>query len=227
MGTDDRAELTEIMRRIAEGDHAAVITLYHDYGDPIRAAVARQARRFGATHFTAEDLENLALDFCLALVDRAGSWDPNGGALPWVWAERVVMGVVRDHLGQYGVPFEEGLHGRRAEDGGPAFAVADHDEDEALDLLAQANPLCALLREALAREASPRDRKVFLDHAVQQAGGDPSPATTVARLHGVTPANVRKIVQRVRQRLVRLARAEARFTPLLGLPILFPLPRAA
>jgi hypothetical protein len=51
------------------------------------------------------------------------------------------------------------------------------------------------------------------------AGGDPSPAFTVGRRHGVTPEVVRQVVCRVKARLIRLAAHEDRFASLADLPM--------
>ena len=61
------------------------------------------------------------------------------------------------------------------------------------------------LQVALQSVASERDRRVFLEVAVQEASGDPSPANTVAHMFGLRPAAVRQIKCRVRRRLLGYA----------------------
>ena len=46
------------------------------------------------------------------------------------------------------------------------------------------------------------------------------PGTPVAAAHGLTPANVRKICQRVRATLIRLAETDAHYADMLALPVL-------
>ncbi len=102
---------------------------------------------------------------------------------------------------------------------GLAFAGDDPDEDETLDRLAAVSPECALLRDALAA-TSARKRRVFLMFSAQQASGDPSPAVTVGDAFGLTPANVRQIVRRVRTALAHLTVADARYAELGDLALL-------
>jgi hypothetical protein len=59
----------------------------------------------------------------------------------------------------------------------------------------------AAFTERLDAVASPPDRQVFAEYLLQQSHGDPSPSHTVAAILGLTPANVRQIVCRVRGRV--------------------------
>ena len=216
MEQQERNRLVEIMERMAEGDQAAAITLFREFGDRIGAMVARIARSQGATHLEPEDVDAMALDVCLDLVPRAGSWDPDGGALPWVWAERRIVAMVGRTIGQYGRPLDERLD---VEDPGGGPAV-DLDDGEALVRLAAVSEACALVVEALATALSERDRAVLLQFEVQRTSGDPSPAHTVADAFGMTPAAVRQVVKRGKDRLARLAAGDDRFAGIAGLPLL-------
>lgn len=208
------------MARLAAGDEGAAIALYREFGGAIRAAVARRARQVGAYHLSREDIESMALDFCFELARRAGAWDPDGGALPWVWAVRLLCAVVDRYVGQYCVPLGE--H-HEPEDPTPTDTSSeDADAIQLLDRLARRDGLCALLRAALERVATPRDRAIFLEHAGCRAGGDPSPSHTVGGLFDLAPPAVRKVVERVRKRLWALAADEPEFAPLAELPLLAP-----
>ena len=66
--------------------------------------------------------------------------------------------------------------------------------------------------------ASPRDAAVWLSHADERATGNRSPAVTVAARFGLGEAAVRKVVQRVGQRLRALG-GDDRFPDLLHLPV--------
>ena len=220
MEQHEKVRLAEIMARMAEGDHAAAITLYFEFGSYIETRVARMARAQGATHLTREDILAMTMDVCLDLLPRAGSWDPDGGALPWVWAERRLVAIVGDYIGRYGTSLDEELHGDRG-DGDVAPPERDLGEDEALAHLADRDPTCALLQEALGLvTTSLRNLRVVLLFEVQRASGDPSPAVTVADELGMRPDAVRKVVQRTKDGVVRLAAREDRFAPLVALPFL-------
>lgn len=216
--TTDRSRVAAIMARMASGDQAAAVTLFLEFGEQIRAKVARIARSQGATHLTADDIAGLAMEVCLDLVPRAGSWDPDGGALPWVWAQRRIVSRVAAYVGQYGATYDEG--GRPAPVEDVAFVGDDAGEDEVLDRLAAWSPACALLRSGLARVASPLHGRVFLMFAVQRDSGDPSPSVTVGVALGVAPDNARQIAHRVRARLLRLASSDPAFGALAMLPLL-------
>jgi DNA-directed RNA polymerase specialized sigma24 family protein len=227
METDDKKRVAAIMARMAAGDEAAAVTLFLEFGEHVKAKVRRIVRSQGASHLTSDDIDGLAFDACLALVPRAGSWDPNGGALPWVWAERRLVSLVAAYVGQYGTSYDDAAgSGRRdrAGDGpdvaGVAFAGDEPGDDEALDRLALRLPACALLRDALDATCSDRDRRVFLMFTVQQDGNDPSPSVTVGGAFGLTPDNVRQIARRVRTRLAGLADTDGRYATLRDLAIL-------
>ena len=80
----------------------------------------------------------------------------------------------------------------------PTVACEEVDIEEVLALLAREGSLAGEryrqvedLQVALQSVASERDRRVFLEVAVQAASGDPSPANTVAQMFGLQPAAVR------------------------------------
>ena len=209
----------ELMARMAAGDEAAAITLYHEFRGELVGFVGRLARSLGASHLTAEDLEGLAIDVCLDLVPRAGAWRP-GGALPWVWATKAARSLVSQRIGQYGRPLDRdpGEPGDRGE--GPVFAGPDPDEVETLARVARWMPECALLRDALAAVASDRNAAVFLFHRAQASAGDPEPGITTAGRFGLRHDNARKIVSRVTAAFRDLALRDATYRDLLLLPIL-------
>lgn len=212
------------MAGVAGRDQAAAFWLYLEFGDHIAAALRRHLRALGADAVPAGDFDGLVLDACLVLYDCGAAWSADGGALPWHWAARRLRTVASTWVGQHASELDAERLDADRRPGPEGYAGAGPSEDEAeLDVLARlagaGDGRCALLLEALERVASERDRAIVVEVRAQAAAGDPSPATTVARHHGVTPEVVRQVVCRVRARLASLVAAEARFAPLAGLPL--------
>ncbi|MBK9179015.1 MAG: hypothetical protein IPM45_05480 [Acidimicrobiales bacterium] len=219
MDDETRTTLAGIMAWMATGDQAAAVALHEQFGTAIRAAVRRAATRQGA-RLAADEVDALALELCLDLVPRAPSWDP-GGALPWVWAGRLVGALVAREVGTYGVELDVD----RLPDAAEPAAWRDRDGDalEQLQRLAAGGGRAVgLLAEALRLVASRRDAELVLRYRMQERQGDPSPSHTVARELGMRPPAVRKAVSRVRARLVALSRSDHRFADLADLPLLGP-----
>ena len=213
--------LGQLMTVMAAGDTRAVFALLDEFGGSIGAAVREALRRRG-TMCNREDAEALVLDVCLMLFETAGGWSPEGGALPWTWAEKRIGNLVDRHLGQFADPLDE----RRDEvidaSSGRTAVGQCLDEPPVLDVLdglSRAHPEARLLQEALGTVATARDRELFLELRIQELLGDRSPAVTVAGLLGVHPDVVRQQHRRVRLRLRRLARSDDRFAALAGLAL--------
>jgi DNA-directed RNA polymerase specialized sigma24 family protein len=215
----DRVALQGLMARMAAGEVGAAFELHETLGWAVRASVGRIARSMGAHHLSAEELDGLTLDVCIELIKLAPSWDAEGGALPWVWANRRVVALVAAHIGQYGPSFDDALHGDVVADRGPTDD--DRPDEETLARLAETEPLVAVLLEALLAVTSERNLRAVLLYAVQQAQGDPSPSHTVGETLGLRPDNVRQIVHRTRRGLQALmARDDSRYGQLEQLAFL-------
>lgn len=224
-----------IMAAMAGGDRAAVFALYEEFGGTIAGVVRREARRQGI-ELSARDLDELVIDACFVLLDCAGGWSADGGALPWTWAFARLRTLVAsrvgvhadslDALGRDGAPFEPAgdWAGAPLRDAGvpgnAAGASADPEELPLLEALASWHGGSALLREALGLVASERDRRLVLEVRVQADLGDPAPAKTVAAEHGLRADAVRQAVKRTLDRLRALAATEPRFAPLAAIPLL-------
>lgn len=212
-------KLADVMGRMAAGDTEAVFELYRDFGGRIAGLLRRQLRRLGVYDIDPYELDGLVIDTCLMLCKVSGAWDPSGGALPWNWAGRRVVQIVSGWVGQHAVPFDAGRHEAVVIEE-LRYAESDLEEIEVLRVLKDSHPGCALLFEALERVASERDRGLLLEMRSQEAAGDPSPAVTVGRRHGMKPDAVRQAACRVRRRLRILAATEGRFAPLEDMAIL-------
>jgi hypothetical protein len=182
------------MAAMAAGDHREVFTFYAEFGPTLRRMAASEARRQAAGHLGRDDLDGVALDFCLDLCRGAATWHA-GSALPWIWARRQLRHRVAEAAGQLAFPIDAVDPPEPV----PIHAPLDPDPLETLERLARRDRRCAALAHA-ARD-HPRDMRVFLLLRQQRSQGDPSPAATVGRELGLSPVAVRKAASRQRARL--------------------------
>lgn len=201
------ATLVHIMSRMAAGDRAAVFALYLDFGAPIAAAVRRHAGGMGVV-FPADEVDALVMDACIAIMESAHSWDPNGGALPWNWAERRVRHMVAVQIGIHTDSLDDRLDrgldpadAAPTDPSGPATGDEADDPHHLLAVLAETRPEVRAFQQVLGAVASPHHQRVVLEVLVQRSMGDRAPADTVGRMLGIKPATVRQIVKRVTDRL--------------------------
>jgi hypothetical protein len=210
--------LRVVMAAMAAGDRGATFDLYAEFGGPIGATVRRLLRRLGVDTVPREELDGLVIDACLELQGCAESWDPDGGAVPWVWAERRLLAVVSRWVGQHADAIDDK---HEVIDIVVTSSGAPSAEPSPLELLARLDdPTCRLLREALASIASVRDQTILLEVGLQRSLGDTSPAVTIGPHVGLRPDAVRQVLRRLRQRLSALAAAEPRYAPLVDLELL-------
>lgn len=233
-------ELAGIMARLADGDEAAVVTLYERFGDRVAGTVRAVLRERGLS-LVHDEVGGLVFDACLAIGDVAGGWSPDGGALPWTWARRRIERCVDRLLGQHTVPLDEHVHAldERAAQGGYAGvgslgSLGSGSSGSGRRAGGDREPMCAalaslvavdsrvrLLDDAFERAAVSRlDREVCLQYAAEQHTGNRSPATTVGAMFALREPTVRQRVRRSRERLRQLAAAETRFAPIAQLPLL-------
>jgi hypothetical protein len=220
------ARLVELMALLANGDGAALVTLAHEFGGPISATLRRHLARMGVHRVDRDELDGLVLEACLELAACAASWRPEGGAKPWVWADRRLGALCARAIGQHADVFDAERHlavciepsfGSSGAAG--SHAAGDGDPLAVLGGLAERLPRAGLLLDALAQVGSPRDRGLLLDYQMQQAAGDPSPAVTVGRQYGLTAPAVRQAVRRMRVGLRDLVLHDARYGELANLPL--------
>jgi hypothetical protein len=216
MDGERRERLAVLMERLAAGERGAACALALEFSGPIGAAVRSHLADLGVHDVERDELDSLVIDVCIMLADVAASWRADGGASPWQWAYHRVRTVVSGWVGQHADPLDETLMERAA----PAEAAgAEPDLMAVLERLAAEWPAVALVREGLAVVANPRDGAILLEVGVQAVMGDPSPAVTVATIHGLSPEAVRQVVSRTRRRLRGLAADDQRFAPLADLPL--------
>jgi hypothetical protein len=217
--TQANTRLIEVMTAMANGDRAAPFALYLEFGAAIAGAMRRHLRHLGVHAPDAADLDGLVIDACLVIADCATGWKPQGGARPWTWAEHRLRQLASRSVGQHtdalpaGDPVANGSGVADGDDGD------DGDDVDLLARLAERDEACALLQEALAKVASPRDRAVVLELRVQADSGDPSPAITVGRRHNLSPDATRQVASRVRGRLRRLADDDPHFAALRAMTL--------
>jgi hypothetical protein len=192
---DFRHSVNLVMFAIAAGEEHAIWDL-HQLAEPsLQALVRREAARVGV-HLNADDVFDLTLDAAMELGRMARAWNP-AGALPWVWARKRLLALVQAHLGT----FTRELHDEVLERAVPPTPVPMEEPVAALRRLAERHDGARALQERLEELVSPRDADIWLAFQVERDGGNRSPAVTIAVDHGMRPDAVRKVVQRVTERL--------------------------
>lgn len=212
--------VTELMAAMAAGQVAAAFDLAHEFQGPLRGAVRRVLSARGRD-LPLGEVDEIVHDVALALFDHAAAWSPDGGAMPWVWAERRVGNVVDRHLGHFTVELDADRldQGAGAQDHVPvAGALGEPTSLAVLLALAADDDRARALVEALEAVASPRDQELWLEMLVQEDMGDRAPATSVGPRFGLSAEAARQQKRRVGSRLGRLARTDPRFAPVAALP---------
>jgi hypothetical protein len=194
-----RAAVVEVMARITLGDRDAVWDL-HDLAEPALARILRAEARRIDVRLGDEDVFDLTLDAAIDLAKLAHSWRPDG-ALPWVWARRRIIALVHGHVGTFARELDE----THLELEAPPRAQPAVAPREALRSLARRHPSAHRLDQCLSATVTERDADIWLGVQLEKAAGNRSPAVTVATDHGMRPDAVRKVVQRVGQRVVEVA----------------------
>lgn len=204
----DIDRLTEVMAHAGDGVPTAPLSLYEEFGLFVARAMRRHLSDLGVRDVDADDLHGLTMDACFVLADHARSWRPDGGALPWVWAERRLRMLASGFVGQWTDPLDDSLYEVPA---APLAAPADDpDELDLLNRLAREHRDVRRYAEALSTAAaSERNQRVLLAYRLQASLGDRSPAVTVGRRFDLTPAAVRQVVKRTSDRLAEVQRMAA------------------
>lgn len=193
-----RAAVQVLMARIAEGDEDAIWELHELAEGDLARIIRTEARRLDI-RLEADEVWELTLDAVDALADVAGTWRPDG-TWPWVWAHHRVRAVVHHHVGT----FAKQLDDEHLDLEAPAPVERIEDPREVLRRAAERHPAARQLEERLGR-ISERDARIYLGVALEKAAGNRSPAVTVGADHGLQPPAVRKVVQRVGERLADVA----------------------
>jgi hypothetical protein len=209
---EERNELKLLMTAMADGDIAVVMRFAEMFGSKVTAVVRRHLRDLYRNDLaeSRDDLACLADDAILVIFDKASGWSPDGGALPWVWADLAIRAAIVKSIGHPTTEFDPQRHDQPASSIGGGRDAGDHYRS-----LVRSDDRVGLLDSAIGRVGNDRDQAVFRQFNLQQSLGDPSPAHTIAMEFGLSPANVRQIVHRHRRRLQNLARSEPAFTGIL------------
>ncbi len=196
-----RDELEKIMAAMADGDRAMVFRLVKVFGGEL-AAFVRWVARTDNVSVNETEVGDLVMDCALRLADMAGSWRPDGGALPWVWARRALIPLIRSQL--FGpVPIDPVKTAEMSEVDRPPpkpWEINEPDWMARLEVLAETRPEVAHFLEAVSG-VKRRNVMVYIQYRLQQFHGDPEPSRTVGDMFGLTGANVRQISHRVEVRL--------------------------
>lgn len=187
--------VADAMAGIVAGDRSAIWELHRLAEPSLRRMLRAEARRVGAW-ISEDDLFDLTLDAATVLGHLAGSWK-TGSALPWVWARLRITALVHEHLGQFTRELDES-HLELEE---PPVVTHVDEPRAVLRSLAARHEGAQDLDRRLSEAVSDRDAEIFLGFQLEKAAGNRSPAVTVAADHGMQPAAIRKVVQRVGERL--------------------------
>jgi hypothetical protein len=194
------------MAAVAAGDQSAVAQLWA-IARPNLTWIVRDALRSTGRPFGPEVVEDAVSAAFSGLVNRAGSWSPQGGAKPWNWARKMVRGCAFEALGRPCLSLDDPSAPDRpatgpAGEGSTPTPPPVEDPLALFEQLAETEPAVGAVLEQF-RRAVPKDRdlRVFLRMLLEQAEGNLSPAVTVAALEDLTPANVRQIFHRVGAKL--------------------------
>lgn len=208
-------DLAEIIEGVVRRDPHALGRFFEVAGPPVERVVSRALRDAGI-RVDRHRLHDIVQDGVLDLIDRAGSWRPDGGAAPWTWAHRHLVDLAFRHVGI----LADDLHTQEVEER-PAESArsAEVHPMQVLRDLAPTRPELAALADALDTCASERDGRVWLEILCEEAGGNRRAAVTVAHQNDVSHANARKIRQRVGRELERRSR-EHEHRQLAALPAL-------
>ena len=191
--------VAEVMARLAAGEQRAVWEL-HSLAEPwLRRMVRAEARRVDV-RLGDDDVLDLTLDAAIELGHLARAWNPEG-AMPWVWAHRRIKALVHGHIGQLGRPLDDEHLDLEA----PPPVEEMPEARDVLRSLATRHAGARRLEERLATVASDRDAGIWLRTQIEKGVGNRSPAVTVAVEYGLRPDAVRKVNQRVAERLGQVA----------------------
>jgi hypothetical protein len=191
---EKRAAVRVLMARIAEGDEDAIWELHELAEGDLARIIRAEARRLDI-RLEADEVWELTLDAVDALADVAATWKPDR-AWPWVWAHHRVRAVVHDHVGTFARPLDE-VH-LELEARPPIERI--EDPRAVLRRASEQHPAARQLEQRLCR-VSERDAQIYLGVVLERAAGNRAPAVTVGADHGLQPPAVRKVVQRVGEKL--------------------------
>ncbi len=218
MHRERRERLEALMQRMADGDLAAVITFQDEFADRLRGVVRTVLRDLHREDVMASpgEVDGLVCDATFVLFDHAAGWRPDGGALPWVWAQRAIRAQIVRAIGHPVGGTEEDLES----EAGAAAPIGGADlSHEAVRDLAATNAVVALLIELLDHTLDARHVAIVLDYQLLKAAGCPDASGTVASLYDTSASNVRQIRRRAMQKLAP-ALATPQYAPIAHLHLL-------
>lgn len=194
-----KTELASILCGILDGHPESIARWWAIAERPIAGIVHKTISETGIyvdSDCRHDIIENAILEVGIM---SSRSWQLDGGALPWNWANGRIrsitykgIGFLTDHLDEMDEP------AAAAPDRTP---TPDHRAGrDVLDELID-RPDARLLVGVLDRRVSKRDQNVWLEVEMEKQIGNRSPAITVAKTNGLSPANVRQICSRVSKAL--------------------------
>lgn len=192
---DFRHTVNLVMFAILAGDEQAVWELHRLAEPSLIVMVRREASRVGVW-LNADDTFDLTLDAAIEMARIARSWSPDG-ALPWVWARKRIHALVQQQLGTFTRELDDDVRQLEA----PPRSIPMQEPVAVLRSLAQRHDGARELQQRLDLLVTSRDAGIWLAFQVERNGGNRAPAVNVAAEHDMRPDAVRKVVQRVTERL--------------------------
>jgi hypothetical protein len=155
----DREHLAQLVADMT-ADPTKVVSFYEAYRLQLEAVVRRHLHRLDRRDLAVDpdEVGGLAIEAAFELQERARSWNPEGGALPWNWAANAIGSRIARYIGHARADVEIE---RVLTELVPCDAVGHSGE---LDDLARRAPIAALLRRAIASVASERDAEVHIEY---------------------------------------------------------------
>ncbi|MGD9795920.1 MAG: RNA polymerase sigma factor [Acidimicrobiia bacterium] len=195
------SDLAHTMSGVVQRDPQAIAEFYAVATPHVQRMACAALRSLGVRP-EADRVHDIVGNVLVYLVEHAAAWRPEAGATPWLWARRRIRSEAARSVGQFAEPLDESHELAETSTSTP---VDDVEPYWVMVKVSNTNPRVAAVYAALQANVSIRDMRIWLRVLDETALGNPSPSNVVALEFEMTPAAVRKVCQRVREKLPDLA----------------------